>query len=193
MPSDADCVVPRELTIESPQRVELNVPLSELKQNMNIRFQGENARVGSCVLEQGTYLTSAAMAGLASVATAQVSVHRRVRVAILNTGDELIPPGQPVQAWQIRDSNGPTLDAALSQHAWIEVVARQRVPDNLQSIQQALQDQADADVILLTGGVSMGDTDHVPAAVEGIGGEIVFHRLPIRPGKLCLALFAVNN
>lgn len=183
VPAEADCVVPRELTIESPQRMQLSMPAVDLKLHMNMRFRGENAQAGSCVLPAGTLLTSAAMAGVASVAGVDVNVRRRVRVAILNTGDELIPPGQPAQLWQIRDSNGPTLDAALASHRWMEVVARERVPDSLEAITQALESLEGADAIVLTGGVSMGDTDHVPAAIAAMGGEIVFHRLPIRPGK----------
>ncbi len=116
------------------------------------------------------------MAGVASVAGSEIEVHRLVRVAILNTGDELIPPGQPAEPWQIRDSNGPTLDAALQSQPWIEVVRRQRVKDDLQAIAEVLQSLADVDAVLLTGGVSMGDTDHVPAAIEASGGQIVFHR-----------------
>ncbi len=183
VPTNADLVVQRELTVESPHRMQLNVPLVQLKPGMNIRRRGENALAGSSVLARGQYLTSAAMAGLSSVAGPHICIHRPVRVAILNTGDELIQPGQPVLPWQIRDSNGPTLAAALSKHPWIEVVARQRVEDSLSAIQTALTAQATADAVLFTGGVSMGDTDHVPAAIEALGGEIVFHRLPIRPGK----------
>ncbi len=183
VPLEADCVIPREMTIETPQRMQLNAPTSSLTRHMNIRFQGENARAGSPVLPAGTRLTSAAMAGVASVAGSEIEVHRLVRVAILNTGDELIPPGQPAEPWQIRDSNGPTLDAALQSQPWIEVVRRQRVKDDLQAIAEVLQSLADVDAVLLTGGVSMGDTDHVPAAIEASGGQIVFHRLPIRPGK----------
>lgn len=183
VPADADCVVPREMTLETAQQMQLNVSPGDLKLHMNIRFRGENAQVGSCVLQAGTHLNSAAMAGLASVAGAEVSVHRPVRVAILNTGDELIAPGAEAQPWQIRDSNGPTLDSALGNQPWIEVIARQRVADDLESITDTLRSLAHADAILLTGGVSMGDTDHVPAAIEQLGGRIVFHRLPIRPGK----------
>ena len=128
-----------------------------------------------------------------SVAGVEVKVHRPVRVAILNTGDELIPPGHEAQPWQIRDSNGPTLMAALGAQAWVEVISRQRVQDTLESVIAALRSLADADVIVLTGGVSMGDTDHVPAAIAAIGGEIVFHRLPIRPGKPVLGALRDNQ
>jgi molybdopterin molybdotransferase len=183
VPEQADCVVPREQTVETKNQMQLNIPAQELQPRMHIRYRGENAQAGSCVLPKGTYLSSAAMAGLASVAQAQVNIHRRVRVAILNTGDELIPPGQPALPWQIRDSNGPTLSTALERWPWIEVCLKQRVPDSLSAIANALRELESVDAVLLTGGVSMGDTDHVPAAIESLGGQIIFHRLPIRPGK----------
>lgn len=184
VPAGADCVVPREQTRESPERVELTSPATQLKPGQNIRYRGENAVVGNRVLPPGTYVSSAAMAAVASVAGRQMVVHRKVRVAVVNTGDELIPPGQPAEDWQIRDSNGPTLAAALARHAWVEVVARRRVADHLAAIADNLTELLPlADAIILTGGVSMGDTDHVPGAVAEVGGEVVFHRLPIRPGK----------
>ena len=183
VPAGADCIVQREHTLESPGAMQLQVPTDQLKMDMNIRFRGENARAGSCVLAKGRLLSSAAIAGVASVAGPRIHVCRRVRVAILNTGDELIEAGEPVQPWQIRDSNGPTLEAALANHPWIEVVARQRMPDSLAAITAALESHRAVDAVLFTGGVSMGDTDHVPAAIEAAGGQIIFHRLPMRPGK----------
>jgi molybdopterin molybdotransferase len=184
VPAGADCVVQREHTQEQPQRVRLTVPVEGVRAGMNIRRQGENAAAGSLLLDAGTLLTGSAMAAVASAGPAELSVRRRVRVGILNTGDELVEPGQPASAWQIRDSNGPTLEAALSTLSWVEVVFRRRVPDDLTAIRAALEEATGAvDALWLTGGVSMGDTDHVPAAVADAGGRVVFHRLPIRPGK----------
>lgn len=191
VPAGADCVVPREQTRESPERMELTVPILQLKAGQNIRRRGENAYAGSEVLPHGTCLTSAAIAAIASVAAAEIVVHRKVRVAVVNTGDELIAPGQPAEDWQIRDSNGPTLEAALARYPWLEVVARRRVADHLASIADNLGELLPSvDAVILTGGVSMGDTDHVPGAVRESGGEIVFHRLPIRPGKPVLGAVA---
>ncbi len=84
----------------------------------------------------------------------------------------------------IRDSNGPMLDAWLRTLPWLRVVARARVRDSLQSLRETIEQYLNGcDAIILTGGVSMGDTDYVPQAIESLGGEIAFHRLPIRPGK----------
>jgi molybdopterin molybdotransferase len=113
---------------------------------------------------------------------AQIDVSRKVRVTIINTGDELMGMDSPIEPWQIRDSNGPLLESMLRACPWIEwnrVSAR----DDLSQIQTRLNEALDvSDAVLLTGGVSMGDTDHVPAAVRSCGAEVIFHRLAIRPG-----------
>jgi molybdopterin molybdotransferase len=85
--------------------------------------------------------------------------------------------------WQIRDSNGPFLESALRQYVWCET-SRCKVRDSLDTIRDNIAESLiSSDVILLTGGVSMGETDHVPRAIQEVGGRIVFHRIPIRPGK----------
>lgn len=184
VPAGCDCVIPREQTREAPDRVELTNPPTELKPGQHIRYRGENARSGSEVLAAGTFLNSSAVAAVASVAGPYVDGFRKVRVAIVNTGDELVTAGQPAQDWQIRDSNGPTLAATLASIQWLEITARVRSADQLSTVSERLAALLPAaDAIIVTGGVSVGDTDHVPAAIAKLGGEIVFHRLPIRPGK----------
>jgi molybdopterin molybdotransferase len=113
----------------------------------------------------------------------RIEVFDPVRISILNTGDELVDLGQPIQDWQIRDSNGPLLSTMLASHAWARAL-RKKVPDDPVQIRAALsQALAESDAVILTGGVSMGDTDHVPKSIVDCGGEVVFHRVPIRPGK----------
>jgi molybdopterin molybdotransferase len=106
-----------------------------------------------------------------------------VTVSIINTGDELIEAGEPVQPWQIRDSNGPLLHTMLAANSWI-TVRRIQAKDDAEEIKNRIAEALNqSDAILLTGGVSMGDTDHVPGAIQATLSEIVFHKLPIRPGK----------
>ncbi len=184
VPTGADCVVRREDTVEQPNQVQFTVPVSDLQPGQNIRRRGENSFQGAPLLARGSLIDASSIAAVASFGASTLSVYRRLRVAVLNTGDELASPGASVEAWQIRDSNGPTLAAWLDRLPWVETALRQRVGDTLQEVQAALTAQlAHCDAILLTGGVSMGDTDYVPAAIESLGGEIVFHRLPIRPGR----------
>ncbi|MCA9158383.1 MAG: molybdopterin molybdotransferase MoeA [Planctomycetales bacterium] len=184
VPMGANCIVRREDTIEHRDKVQLTIPITEMQPGQNIRRQGENSPQGAKLLARGSIVEAASIAAVASFGARDLRVYRTVRVAVLNTGDELAEPGAAVEAWQIRDSNGPTLAAWLSQLSWVTTTQRQRVADTLSSVQAALAEQLEqSDAIILTGGVSMGDTDYVPAAIESLGGEIVFHRLPIRPGK----------
>ena len=184
IPRYADCVIPREQCVEAPEQVQMTVPVASLRIGQNIRRRGENAQKGTCILEPGRLLDGPAISSLISLCgTDRVPVHRHVRIAILNTGDELVEPGTILQDWQIRDSNGPLLAAMLSGNAWAQS-RRSRVPDDPARIRIALsQAFDDSDAVILTGGVSMGDTDHVPQAIVDCGGEILFHRIAIRPGK----------
>jgi molybdopterin molybdotransferase len=184
VPLEADCVVRREDTIEARDQVEITVPVESLQKGQNIRRRGENTKAGDLVLARGTVLNAPAMGAVATFAPMQLTVHRRVRIVVLNTGDELAEVGAEIEPWQIRDSNGPLLETWLRQFPWIEFVCRKHVGDTLESVQSAIDMHlSEADAILLTGGVSMGDTDFVPEAIARLGGEVAFRRLPIRPGR----------
>lgn len=190
VPSNADCVVRREETREeisndgAMQSVFFSVQATALTPGQNIRRRGENVVSDAEVLPVGTLVSSAQTAAIASFGAPEIMVRKKVRVTILNTGDELAQPGERVEGWQIRDSNGPTLAAWLGKLPWVSVVARRQVGDTLELVQEALtQALAESDAIILTGGVSMGDADFVPDAIRNVGGSIIFHRLPIRPGR----------
>ncbi len=184
VPREADCVIRREDTIELPGHMRVAVPLDSLHTGQNIRRRGENTKIGEVVLPRGTILNAPAMGAVATFAPAQLAVQKRVRVVVLNTGDELANLGAQVEPWQIRDSNGPLLETWLRQLPWIDFVCRKHVGDSLASVQAAIAAHLpQADAILLTGGVSMGDTDFVPEAIAKMGGQVAFHRLPIRPGR----------
>lgn len=191
IPQGADCVVKREDTTEGDDVVRINTAADTLRQSSHIRHQGENTAAGDEILPAGAFLTPVAMSAVASFSPATLRVRRRARVTILNTGDELAQAGESVERWQIRDSNGPMLEAWLAGLPWIKLVARRRVGDRFEEVQRALEQAlAESDAVLLTGGVSMGDADYVPEAIEKVGGQIVFHRLPIRPGKPVLGATA---
>lgn len=184
VPPEADCIIRREDTLESPGQVKVAVPVESLQTGQNIRRRGENSRAGDVVLPRGTVLNAPAMGAVATFAPLQLTVRRRVRVVVLNTGDELAGIGADVEPWQIRDSNGPLLETWLRQLPWVQFVCRKHVGDTLDSVRSAIEaNLSQADAILLTGGVSMGDTDFVPEAIAKLGGEVAFHRLPIRPGR----------
>ena len=183
VPENTDAVIPRELCVENGDRVTIKFPVAGLKRGWNIRRQGENCRLGSLSLGSHQLIDGPRLSSIVSMhGELKLKVYKKVRVTILNTGDELLSIGEPIEPWQIRDSNGPFLEAMLSRCPWIQWV-RRTVRDKAEDVQKALREAIeDSDAVLLTGGVSMGDTDHVPEAVTQCGGQIVFHRLPIRPG-----------
>lgn len=184
VPPNAEVVVRKEDTSEEDGFVDFAPVARQLKLGTNIRKQGENARAGDAIVPRGARIGPQTMAAIASFSDhASIAVFKKLRITILNTGDELVPLSEPLASWQIRDSNGPFLESALQRYACCEV-KRRKVPDRLDAIEEQLRlALVDSDAVLLTGGVSMGETDYVPRAVQSVGGRIVFHRIPIRPGK----------
>jgi len=184
VPHGAEAVVPREHCIESEHQVVIEGAPNRYTMGANIRRRAENASRGELVLGPDCLIDGPRASTIATFHESRhIQIRRKVRVSIINTGDELIEAGEPLQPWQIRDSNGPLLHTMLAANSWI-TVRRIQVKDSAEQIEMRVREALDqSDAILLTGGVSMGDTDHVPGAIQATGAEIVFHKLPIRPGK----------
>jgi len=193
VPGGCDGIVPREKVDEKQGRIVIPAGLS-FKQGQHIRRRGENIRRGSAVLTQGTPITGPAASALAAFGHKHVWVHRPVRVALLTTGNELMPVDSNPAEWQIRDSNSAALQTGLSAVPWIAMTSIQRISDDLDAISDALATQAQvADLIITTGGVSMGDHDYLRPALINRGGQVIYHKLPIRPGKPSLGGLIRNN
>jgi molybdopterin molybdotransferase len=192
-PSGADAVVPREHAIEwTSERGEVThiSVRSEASPRLgdHWRLRGENARAGSTLVEAGAIVDAAMAATLAASGVARPSVRRRVQVTILTTGDEVLPVDASPTPERFRDSNGPGLAMLVSGRPWLEVVHHEHLADDAVRLEAALSAAiAASDAVMLTGGVSMGHRDLVRGAVEVLGCEIVFHRLPQRPGRPMLA------
>ena len=185
VPQGAEAIVMREDTDESSvgSVVWLDRAL-QLTPGENMRFQGENGKAGDLILNAGTLLTSAKIAAAANFGASSIDLHRAVRVTIIVTGNELLDINSSPEAWQLRDSNGPTIAAVCSQRSWIDCQPPQRCADSVPQLQRQLQAAlATSDAVILTGGVSKGDYDHVPGVIDDLGAETVFHRLPLRPGR----------
>jgi len=184
VPPEAEAVVKREDTVENPDSIELRGDPSAIGAGQHIRRKGENLRTGEVVVQSGTAVSPAVAGALATFGVDRVRVRRRVRVALLVTGDEVADAGASAVAWRIRDANGPALRGFVSGRPWLELTGLIHVPDSRAATIERLSDALrDNDAVLLTGGVSMGDHDYVPEALEQARCETVFHRLPIRPGK----------
>ncbi|QGU33592.1 molybdopterin molybdenumtransferase MoeA [Thermochromatium tepidum ATCC 43061] len=179
VPEGADTVVEQEVCEASDGQV--RIPL-EIKAGANIRRAGEDIRAGAEVIASGTRLTPAHLGLAASVGVARLVVHRRLRVALLSSGDELALPGEPLKPGQIYNSNRFVLMGLLQ--TWgCEVVDLGIVADDLESTVAAMARGArEADLIIASGGVSVGEEDHLKPAVERLG-RIEFHQVKIRPGK----------
>jgi molybdopterin molybdotransferase len=148
-----------------------------------VRFAGEDVRPGDVLLRSGHRLRPGALSLIASTGVDTLPVNRRPRLSLLSTGSELIEPGQPLQPGQIHDSNGVLLES-LARREGVEVLGRTRIADELEATLNAL-DQASrsADVIITTGGVSVGDADLLRPALAKLGGEVDLWRIAMKPGK----------
>jgi len=179
IPDGADAVVIQEVCETEGDQVQ--VP-PDTKSGANIRLAGEDIAAGSRVIPTGTKLQAQHLGLAASVGAAELSVHRRLRVAVFSSGDELVMPGEPLGPGQIYNSNRFTLCGLLEDLA-CEVQDLGIVQDTLDATMDALGRAADrADLILASGGVSVGDEDHVKPAIERLG-SLDLWKIAIRPGK----------
>ncbi len=192
VPRGAEAIIAREDVQETPGRILLRP--TQTAPGKYIRRRGENLLTGQPALHRGSVIHAPAVAAMASFGAARVSVHRKVRVGVIVTGDELLPIETTPQAWQIRDANGPALHTLLVACPCVAIQERTHVPDIADRLQAELaRILNDCDLVLLTGGVSMGDRDYVPWAVQAAGAHIVFHKLPIRPGKPVLGALGTRG
>ncbi len=185
VPHGTEVIVMREDTDESSVGSVMWLDRARpLTRGENMRFQGENGKSGDLILSADTLLTSAKIAAAANFGASSIALHRAVRVTIIVTGNELLDISSSPEAWQLRDSNGPTIAAVCSQRAWINCQPPQRCADSVPQLKRHLQAALDnSDAVILTGGVSKGDYDHVPGVIADLGAATVFHRLPLRPGR----------
>ena len=179
VPPGADTVVMQENTELVDGHVRVTQPVTA---GANVRLRGEDVRAGSVVLPAGTRLDAVSLGLAATAGAARLTVTRRPRVAVFSTGDELVMPGEPLPPGAIYNSNRFTLRALL-QGLGCEVVDLGIVPDNLAATRAALREAASrADVILTSGGVSVGEEDHLRPAVQA-EGRLDLWAIAIKPGK----------
>ena len=180
IPPGADGVVMQEkVSLDDQGRA---VMPEGLEAGQNIRPRGQDIQAGQLLLQKGTQLDYRHLGLLASVGLAEAAVLRRPRVALLATGDELVSPGQPLKPGQIYNSNRPLLTGLLHELG-AEVIDLGPIADTREATEAALRQAAEqADLILSTGGVSVGEEDHIKPAVENLG-ELYLWRLAMKPGK----------
>ena len=179
VPDGADCVEMQEnAVVDSDERVRFTEPM---RSGQNIRPQGQETTIGEQVLAAGTRLGPIELGLAASLGCASLEVVRKVRVAVLSTGDELVEPGQALGPGQIYNSNRVVLCGWL-QGMGCEVVDAGILPDDLPATRARLEQLSEVDLILSTGGVSVGEADFLGIALRE-DGELALWKLAIKPGK----------
>jgi molybdopterin molybdotransferase len=179
MPCGADAVVMVEDTQRSAGRVHIRRPV---RPGENIGRAGEDLRKGETALGRGTVIGPAEIGVLAAAGVARVQVTRRPRLAVIATGDEIVEPGERKRPGQIRNSNGPAL-TALARAAGADAAYLGIARDKTASLAAKLAKGARADILVLSGGVSVGDYDLVKSELEAAGVKSVFWKVRIKPGK----------
>jgi molybdopterin molybdotransferase len=187
MPPGADAVAPIEVVNETGAEVE--VPVTE--RGAHVRRAGHDSHAGESVELPEELLTPATLGLLASLGLGELAVRRRPRVAILSTGDELRPPGATLDPGEIHDANGIALAAAIVEAGGEPVPLKRTADDVAQIEQQVVRGAGAADLLVASGGVSVGRHDHVRDVIERLG-SLDFWRIRMQPGKP-LAFGAVDG
>jgi molybdopterin molybdotransferase len=180
LPAGADSVVPVELAQADGDRVSFDGPVEP---GDHVRPRGTDVPAGAVVISAGKTLRPLALAAIATSGVAEVRCHRAPRVCVVVTGDELVAPGKPLLNGQIHESNS-VLIAARCEQAGAQVVSVERVRDDASATRVALARALEsADVVVTSGGVSVGTRDHVKPALAALGVEELFWRLAVQPGR----------
>lgn len=183
IPKGADTVIPQELVETEKDQSILLYKGNRVKVGNNIRLSGSQCKVGDLILEEGTPLNPGSVGLLASVGVKKARVYTPPSVAYIITGNELKEVGAPLTEGEIYNSNGPMLEASLRQTG-ITKISAYKAGDDREILQKTI-DQAlcGSDVLLLSGGISVGDYDYVKECLENSGVKQLFHKLRQRPGK----------
>lgn len=180
VPDSAQAVIQIEKVSEKDGRLYLQ---EQVKPNMNVRPIGEQISVGELALEKGTLLNAAAIGFLAGLGFTSAKVYKKPNVGIVITGNELIKPGESLEYGKVYESNGIMLESALKE-AYFENVSLYEVNDDFENTKNKLEVALSAnDVVLVSGGISVGDYDFVARALSELEVETLFYKVNQKPGK----------
>lgn len=181
MPKGADAVVMLEQTVEDEQSFTIR---KSFNVNENVSLKSEETQIGDTVLNKGQQINPGAIAVLATYGYTQVKVFDKPSIGVIATGSELLEVGDDLEPGKIRNSNGPMI-AALSQKFNLDVASYQIQEDDLKSsIQVVKEAMAKHDIVITTGGVSVGDFDYLPQIYDEINAEVLFNKIAMRPGSV---------
>jgi molybdopterin molybdotransferase len=180
VPAGATAVIPQENVALRASAIETATAVAP---GQNVRFPGEDMRSQTIVLEAGTRLGAVELGAAVAAGVGAVSATRMPRVTVLCTGDELRAPGAPLGPGEIHNSNAPML-TGLAANAGSLTAPAQRLPDDLAATEAGISTALEtSDVVIISGGVSVGPHDHVKAALAALGVGEVFWRIALQPGK----------
>ncbi len=180
LPAGATAVIPQEQVDVDGDHIETR---AEVAERDHVRGPGEDMPAGLTVLRAGARLGPVELGAAVAAGAGSVSVARRPQVSVLATGDELKAAGEPLGPGEIHNSNAPML-TALARHAGAKTAAPQRLPDSREATRSGIADGlAQAEVVIISGGVSVGPHDHVKPALAELGVQEVFWSVALQPGK----------
>lgn len=180
VPFDADTIIPIENCFDVTQN-SVRVPL-EIKKGANLRLKGEEQKEGDVILRKGEKITSSFITLLASQGLVMVEVYKKISIAILSTGNEIKEPWEQVDDEEIYNCNSYALISLLKEKNF-DATYCGVIPDNLEESKTFIKSLKNYDVIISTGGISMGDADFVGEAFLQNGLEVAFHGVNIKPGR----------
>jgi len=182
LPEGADCIVPVE-------RIDINDGAADIEagyaaeERQFIHARGSDHVEGTELLTPGICISPMDIAIIASCGLTEVTVSKKPAIRVISTGNELVPPGEPIEPHQIRLSNGPAVIALLKQHGFGDC-EHEHLADEPDLLRERIAGQLQTgNVLVLSGGVSMGKADYLPEVLATLGVEVVFHKISQRPGK----------
>jgi molybdopterin molybdotransferase len=182
LPEGADCIVPVERITVSNGDAEVDADYPA-KQRQFVHPRASDHLMGAELLRPGTQISPMDIAVIASCGLTEVEVSAAPTIRVISTGNELVPAGESIEPHQIRLSNGPAMISMLEQHGYMSSV-HDHIVDEPETLKQRIAEHLDnANVLILSGGVSMGKADYVPGVLNELGVEVVFHKVSQRPGK----------
>jgi len=182
LPKGADCIVPVEHISVDDNVAEIEVDY-QATQRQFIHPRGSDHAEGTELLAPGKCISPMDIAIINSCGLTNVDCGKSPTIAVISTGNELVPAGEPVEAHQIRMSNGPAVISLLEQHGYADC-KHDHLVDEPEILKDRIGEHLNkSNVLLLSGGVSMGKADYIPQVLEDLGVKVVFHRISQRPGK----------
>ena len=182
LPNGADCIVPVERIRVTDGNAAIEADYTA-KQRQFIHPRGSDHKAGNKLLNAGKRVSPMDIAIINSCGLTDIEVSQSPTIRMISTGNELVPAGEPIEPHQIRMSNGPAVIAMLEQHGF-DNTEHDHIVDEPELLKDRIGNHLDnADILILSGGVSMGKADYIPQVLSDLGVKVVFHKISQRPGK----------